>query len=100
MAFLKLVLSLLIVCVVVTVGLIFSFRNDAPVSIDFLLFQFSSMGLGFWVLLSFIVGIILGWLISLPKGLVLKFSNQHQQKKLDRQSHELSRLKGASVKGN
>jgi len=89
----------MVVLVIVVFGLIFGFHNSEVITVDFLIFKFSSMGIGFWILVSFMLGAISGWLISLPKGLFLKVSNQRHQIKVKSQAAELSRLKGLPLKG-
>ena len=100
MALLKLILSVLLVFIFVIFGMVFVFHNSAPVLVDFFLIQFSSMGIGFWIFVSLILGIFLGWLSLLPVGILLKLSIKSSQRKLKSQANELSHLKGVPVKGN
>jgi uncharacterized integral membrane protein len=100
MAKLKLVLSCLLVVAIVAVGFIFFFRNDTPISVNFIVFSSSSLGVGFWILSSFVLGVLLGWLIGLPRELLLKATNKKNLRKLRNQETELSRLKRNAVKGN
>ena len=99
MKMLKFFVSAMVVLVIVVFGLIFGFHNNEAITVDFLVFKSSSMGIGFWMLLSLLLGAILGWLISLPKVIFLKISNQRQQLKVNNQEAELSRLKGLPLKG-
>jgi len=100
MAFLKLGLSVLLVVLFIVIGMLFIFHNSAPVSVSFYVIQISSIGIGWWIFLSLILGILLGWLSVLPVGVLQKLSIKNKQRKLESQATELSRLKGVSVKGN
>ncbi|MFT6267180.1 MAG: uncharacterized membrane protein YciS (DUF1049 family), partial [Oleiphilaceae bacterium] len=55
---------------------------------------------GLWVLLSFIIGCSVAWLISWPSYLTSKIINKKQRRKLKSQQEEILRLKGDSPKGN
>jgi len=100
MAFLKLGVSVLLIILFVIIGMLFVFHNSAPVSVDFFVIQISSIGVGWWISLSLILGILLGWLSVLPVGVLQKLSIKNKQRKLESQATELSRLKGVSMKGN
>jgi len=100
MALLKFVLYAVVVIGVVTLALMFGFRNKEAILVDFIFVQFSSMGSGFWILSSLISGILIGWLLSVPNAILLKFSNKKTQRKVQHLSDELTRLKGSFLKGN
>ena len=100
MALLKFVLCIMVVIGVVALALMFGFRNKEAILVDFIFVQFSSMGSGFWILSSLISGILVGWLLSVPNSIFLKFSNKKIQRKVKNQSDELTRLKGSFLKGN
>lgn len=98
MAAVRYILYLLFLLLVAVAALMFSFRNKDLVSIDFFFFQSGSMSLGFWVIASFLVGSLLGWLVMLPAWLELKVSNKQRSRQLKSKDNELLRLKGDTAK--
>jgi len=100
MSFVKTLLYMMILLIIIVITLFFGLRNKQAITVDFLFIQFSSLGAGFWIIASLVIGVLLGWLLSLPKGITLKISNQSHRRKLKNQSDELSRLKGSSLKGS
>jgi len=99
MTTLKLIIYAVILLIVVVLGMTFGFRNDAAVTVDLLFTDVSTLGIGVWILLSFVVGSLFGWLVSLPGTIGLKVSSKQRQRKIDRQRDELSRLKGEPSEG-
>jgi uncharacterized membrane protein YciS (DUF1049 family) len=97
---LKFTLYAVFILVIAIIGFIFSSRNEAEIAIDFFLGQPISLGGGMWVLLSFIVGCVVAWLIILPSHVASKIMNKKQSRKLKSQQEEILRLKGESTKGN
>jgi len=97
---LKFVLYAVIVLVVALLGFIFSSRNETEVALDLFLIQPISLGVGLWVLSSFIIGCVVAWLISWPSHVALKIKNKNQSRKLKNQQDEILRLKGEPAKGN
>ena len=100
MALLKFVLYAVVVIGVITLALMFGLRNKEAILVDFFFVQNATMGSGFWILSSLISGILIGWLLSVPNSIFLKFSNKKIQRKVKNQSDELTRLKGSFLKGN
>lgn len=94
----KTFLYILFLLFIAVVALIFSFRNDSVVAIDLIFFQSSSLSIGFWIVASFIVGSALGWLMALPGWVSLKLSHSKRDRQLKSKEHEISKLKGDSVK--
>lgn len=94
MAAVKYLLYLTLLIVFVAVVLIFCWRNEAAVSIDFVLFQGPSLGVGVWIVASFLFGSVLGWFAALPQWLGLKLVNKQRTKQLESKQKELVRLKG------
>jgi len=99
MAALKLFIYIVILLVIVALGMLFGFRNDTAVTVDLLFTDVSTMGIGVWILLSFVIGSLFGWLVSLPSTIGLKVSSKHHQRKIVRQRDELRRLKGEPSEG-
>ena len=97
---LKYTLYAVFILVIAIIGFIFLSRNEAEIAIDFFLGQPVSFGVGAWVLLSFIIGCGVAWLIVLPSSFASKIMNKKQGRKLKSQQEEILRLKGESTKGN
>jgi len=97
---LKFTLYAVFILVVAIIGFIFSSRNETEIAIDLFFGQPVSLGGGLWVLLSFIIGCSVAWLISWPSHVASKIINKKQGRKLKSQQEEILRLKGESVKGN
>lgn len=97
---LKLIVYSVIVLLVIVMGLIFGFRNETEIAVDFIFAHSPAVSIGFWILLSFLLGSIVGWVIGFPGNLALKLANKNLNRKLKRQENELSRLKGETVKGS
>jgi len=100
MALLKFILYAVVIIGVITLALMFGFRNKEAVLVDFFFVQFTLMGSGFWVLVSLISGVLIGWLLSVPNSILLKLSNKKIKRQSKNQSEELTRLKGSFLKGN
>jgi len=97
---LKFTLYIVFILVIAIIGFIFSSRNETEIAIDFFLGQPVSFGGGIWILLSFIIGCMVAWLIILPSHVASKIMNKKQSRKLKNQQEVILRLKGESTKGN
>ncbi|MFT5717039.1 MAG: putative membrane protein [Oleiphilaceae bacterium] len=97
---LKFILYAVFILVIVIIGVMFSSRNETEIAIDLFFGKPVSLGAGLWVLLSFIIGCSVAWLISWPSYLTSKIINKKQRRKLKSQQEEILRLKGDSPKGN
>tara|TARA_R110002167_G_scaffold186072_16_gene386985 strand:- start:3305 stop:3607 length:303 start_codon:yes stop_codon:yes gene_type:complete len=100
MAMLKSLFFLLVMLVFIVIGLIFSFRNHSLISVDLLFLQSSDFSVGFWLLASLIVGVVLGMALVLPNRLIQRFKIHQLSKKLTDDNLSQSRLKAESNKGN
>lgn len=98
MAAIRSFLYLIVILVIVAIALVFCFRNTSSVPVDFLLFQSASLSIGFWVLASFLVGSLLGWLMAVPGWFGLKIQSKRRGQQLQTKQKELVRLKGESAK--
>ena len=99
MARLKQLLSLLFLVFAVLATLVFYFRNDAVVPVDLFLFEVSGLGVGFWILASFVIGALVGILVSWPVEWFWKISKKSKDKKLQEATTELARMK-TTIKGS
>lgn len=81
-------------------SIIFVFRNDSLVAVDLLFVELSSLSLGFWLLSSLVLGLVLGLCLSLPANLFLRSTKKVSDKRLMTTQNELSRLKRSPSKGS
>ena len=70
MRFLRNLLTFLLLCGVLLVGMSFAVQNTVPVPLDLLFIQLAERSLALWVLLAFAVGGVIGMLTNI--GLVLR----------------------------
>lgn len=88
----KTLISLILIVLILTLGIWFSLRNSEPVGLDLIFIQFAEKGLGLWLLLTLAAGVLLGWLLSLPKQIknlaVIKL-NQRKLEQLKKEVHQL-----------
>ncbi len=100
MAMLKSLFYLLLMLVFIVAGLIFSFRNHTQVSVDLLFFQSSDFSIGFWLLVSFVVGAVLGIILIVPNNLVNKLKVHQLSKKVTKNKLSQSLIQVESNKGS
>lgn len=96
MARLKNLLSLLFIVVVILCALIFYFRNDTAVPVDLFIIELDGLGVGGWILASFIVGTTVGVLLSWPLEWFWKASRKSKDKSLQKANTELARIKNTA----
>ena len=85
--------------VFIVMGLVFSFRNQSLVSVDFLLYQSAPLSVGFWVLSALIVGVILGILLAYPKKLFQSIRIKYLSKQVSKSEALTPQLKTDPSKG-
>jgi uncharacterized integral membrane protein len=78
---------------------VFILRNDELVTVDFLFTEFTSFSVGFWVLGSLVVGLVTGFLCSVPAQIFLTSSKKIKDKQLRVSESKVKSLKRASAKG-
>lgn len=100
MAKLKLIFDLLLLILVFVVAVAFIYRNGETVTVDLLFTRISALHLGWWLLLSFALGGLLGLFARLPSTLGLKMRRRYDERKIQRQEEELNRLRREPAKGN
>ena len=64
MKILRKLLSILVVLATLAIGVLFSLQNKAPVPLDLLVYTFEPQSLAVWVLLAFVLGGVLGLVVS------------------------------------
>ncbi len=100
MAKLKLLFDILLMITVFVLAVAFIYRNGELVTVDLLVTKISSLHLGWWLLLSFSLGGLLGLFARLPSTLSLKMKLRYDERKLQRQEEELNRLRREPAKGS
>mgnify|MGYP001950710363 CR=1 FL=1 len=89
MALIKKITFALCLILLLVIGVVFTLRNDQPVTVDFLLLQTPAWSLGLWLLLSVFLGAALGVLASSFSLFRLRLRNQRLAKEKKRQTQEL-----------
>ena len=91
MAGLQKVLLILLVLFLVLVALVFSLNNQMEVSLNFLLFETQSHGVAVWIIMSFVIGALIGVLITMLATVRTSFSRRHLEKRLARTEQALEK---------
>ncbi|WP_339805126.1 LapA family protein [uncultured Marinobacter sp.] len=91
MAGIQKILVLLIVLLVIVITLVFSMNNQMSVSLNFLLFETQPRGVAVWIILSFVVGAVLGILITLLTTFRISVSRRNLRKRLEKAELELDK---------
>lgn len=99
MAMLKSLFYLLVMLVFIIVGLIFLFRNQSLINVDFLILQSSNLSIGFWLLVSLLVGVVLGMMLVLPARFLQKRKIHQLSKKIKNNKMPQTHIKVESTKG-
>ncbi|TVP59810.1 MAG: LapA family protein [Halomonadaceae bacterium] len=64
MAAMRKVLIILLAIAIIVFVLVFSLNNQQPVALDFFFFETPSAGVAIWILLTFVLGALLGMLFT------------------------------------
>ncbi|MEX2475418.1 LapA family protein [Marinobacter sp.] len=91
MAGLQKVLIILFVLFLVLVALVFSLNNQMAVSLNFLVFETQPHGVAIWIVLSFVLGALVGVLITMLATFRTSVSRRHLQKQLARTEQALEK---------
>ena len=70
MKFIRNLITFILLCGVLLVGMSFAVQNTTPVPLDLLFIQLSERSLALWILMAFAVGGVVGMLTNI--GLVLR----------------------------
>ena len=84
MAGLQKILIILLVLVLVLLALVFSLNNQMAVSLNFLLFETQPHGVAVWIIMAFVVGALVGVLMTMLATVRNSVSRRTLQKRLDR----------------
>ena len=91
MAGLQKVLLILLVLFLVLVALVFSLNNQMAVSLNFLLFETQPHGVAVWIILSFVIGALIGVLITMFATVRKSVSRRNLEKRLARTEQALEK---------
>lgn len=93
MKLLKILITLAIILCVLALGTWFSLRNAQPISLDLMFIQLAEQSLALWIIFALSIGVLLGWLLSLPKYLAKLTALKMQQHKIGQLEKELVELR-------
>ena len=91
MAGLQKVLIILLVLLLVLAALVFSLNNQMAVALNFLVFETQPHGVAVWIILSFVVGALIGVLITMLATFRTSVSRRNLQKRLTRAEQALEK---------
>lgn len=91
MAGLQKILIILLVLVLILLALVFSLNNQMAVSLNFLLFETPPHGIAIWIVMSFIIGALVGVLMTMLATFRTSVSRRTLQKRLDRAEQALEK---------
>lgn len=91
MAGLQKVLLILLVLFLVLVALVFSLNNQMAVSLNFLLFETQPHGVAVWIIMAFVIGALIGVLITMLATVRTSVSRHNLEKRLARTEQALEK---------
>lgn len=91
MAGLQKILIILLVLALILVALVFSLNNQMAVPLNFLLFETQPHGVAVWIIMSFVIGALVGVLITMLATVRTSVSRRSLQKRLDRAEQALEK---------
>src|SRR5690554_7856930 len=83
MAGLQKILITVLVLLLILLALVFSLNNQMAVSLNFLLFETQPHGVAVWIIMSFVIGALIGVLITMLATFRTSVSRRNLQKRLD-----------------
>jgi len=93
MAGLQKILLILLVLVLVLLALVFSLNNQMAVALNFLVFETKPHGVAVWIIMSFVIGALVGILITILATFRTSISHKTLQKRLGRAEQALEKSK-------
>jgi len=91
MAGLQKIVITVLVLLLIMLALVFSLNNQMAVSLNFLLFETQPHGVAVWIIMSFVIGTLIGVLITMLATFRTSVSRRNLQKRLDRAEHALEK---------
>ncbi|MDA9004026.1 LapA family protein [bacterium] len=89
---------LIIFVVFVFFGVLFSSENQSSQTLHLFGYSTPELDLGLLIMITLLIGTLLGWLLSLMSGFFVKKSLVKQDKIIKKQDEELRALRVASLK--
>lgn len=87
------ILITLLVLVLILLALVFSLNNQMAVSLNFLLFETQPHGVAVWIIMSFVIGALVGILFTTLATVRTSVSRRTLQKRLERAEQALEKSK-------
>ena len=94
---LKKIILLTVAIVVFIIGLAFYLRNDQQIAVDYFLGNLE-LSFSVWLLIILVLGVLLGWLTSLPVIIKLKRQNSRLSRQIKVTEKEINNLRVLPVK--
>ena len=98
MRFLKMIIVFFLFFVILMVGIMFTIHNTEKVSIDLVFLTLPEASLSLWLIAAFVLGGVLGFLLSSVAVVSLKARLMGSRRKVNATSKELDQLRTASLK--
>lgn len=83
----------------IILGIVFTSENNTPVSLWLFGFELPSFQLGLWLLISLLLGSLVGLLLTLIPNLHHKQQLVNKDRKINKLQKELDNLRKVAVKG-
>ncbi len=90
--FRKILIIVLVLCFIL-LALVFSLNNQMAVALNFLLFETQPHGVAIWIIMAFVIGALVGVLMTLLATVKTSVSRRHLKKRLTRVEDELEKSK-------
>ncbi|MBS8241408.1 LapA family protein [Marinobacter lipolyticus] len=91
MAGLQKILIILLVLLLVLVALVFSLNNQMAVSLNFLVYETQPHGVAVWIIMAFVLGALVGVVITMLATFRATVSRRNLQKQLARTEQALEK---------
>jgi uncharacterized integral membrane protein len=88
MKILRRLLAFCVIAVAAAASAVFIEFNSAPTQISGLGLKFLTLPLGAWLILFLLVGVLLGWLLSLPSVARVSWRAKRSERALQKQANE------------
>ncbi|HDZ38386.1 MAG TPA: LapA family protein [Marinobacter sp.] len=93
MAGLQKILLILLILVLVLLALVFSLNNQMAVALNFLVFETQPHGVAVWIIMAFVIGALVGVLMTVLATFRTSVSRRALQKRLDRAEQALEKTR-------
>jgi putative membrane protein len=97
-SWLKTLLAAVIGLIILAVGILFTVHNTEPVAIDLVFVQLPEMTLSLWLIIAFLLGGVVGLLLSGVTILTLRTRLRSAQRKVSASRQEIEKLRAAALK--